>query len=287
MRSPNPKALAIAFACVLTLSGMPAFAQTKVDEAWEILRVNLNEKDSAKRALAVQVLGLLPGDPQAQELSHKAVEDEKPEVRAAAVTALGQLHSKSSISWLHALLSDDEPSVALAAASALITFKDPAAYDVYYEFLVGERKSSKGVIAEQMKTLKDKKKLAEIGFEQGIGFIPYAGIGVSAFKTLHTDDASPVRAAAAKMLIDDPDPETGQALVQATSDKSWVVRTAALDALAKRGDPLYLDAVISAMADDNTSVRCTAAAAVIHLSSAVAAKPAKRKNTKSSAAMTR
>src|ERR1700682_3730176 len=150
MRSRNPKAFAIAFASVLTLGGMPAFAQSKIDEAWEILRVNLNEKDTAKRALAVHVLGLLPGDPQAQELSHKAVEDEKPEVRAAACTALGQWRSKTAIPWLHALLSDDEPSVALAAASALIAFKDPAAYDVYYEFLVGERKSSKGVIAEQM-----------------------------------------------------------------------------------------------------------------------------------------
>jgi HEAT repeat protein len=280
MRSRNPKALAMAFASVLTLGGMPAFAQSKIDEAWEILRVNLNEKDTAKRALAVHVLGLLPGDPQAQELSHKAVEDEKPEVRAAAATALGQLRSKTAIPWLHALLSDDEPSVALAAASALIAFKDPAAYDVYYEFLVGERKSSKGVIAEQMKTLKDKKKMAEIGVEEGIGFIPYAGIGLSAFKTLHADDVSPVRAAAAKMLIDDPDPETGQALVEASSDKSWVVKTAALEALAKRGDPLYLDSILPAMSDDNTSVRCTAAAAVIHLSGVSASKPARRKNTK-------
>jgi HEAT repeat protein len=283
MRSPNPKALAIVFACLLILNGMPAFAQTKIDEAWEILRVNLNEKDTSKRALAVHVLGLLSSDSEALELSHKAVEDEKPEVRAAAAKSLGQLHSKSSIPWLHALLSDDEPSVALAAASALMSFKDPAAYDVYYEFLVGERKSSKGMIAEQMKTLKDKKKMAEIGVEQGIGFIPFAGIGLSAFKTLHVDDTSPVRAAAAKMLVDDPDPETGQALVQAASDKSWVVKTAALEALAKRGDPLYLDGVSSAMTDDNTSVRCTAAAAVIHLSSVAKGKSSKQKNTKSSA----
>jgi len=140
--------------------------------------------------------------------------------------------------------------------------------------------SSKGVVAEQIKTLKDKKKMAEIGVEQGVGFIPYAGIGLSAFKTLHADDTSPVRAAAAKMLVDDPDPETGQALVQASSDKSWVVKTAALEALAKRGDPLYLDGVTSAMADDNTSVRCTAAAAVIHLSSVAVAKSTGRKNTR-------
>jgi hypothetical protein len=124
MRSPNPRGFAFALAIVYLVSafGVPAFAQTKVDEAWEILHVNLNEKDTAKRALAVRVLGLLPGDPQAEELSHKAVEDEKPEVWAAAASTLGQLHSKSSIQWLHALLPDDEPSVALAAASALMGF---------------------------------------------------------------------------------------------------------------------------------------------------------------------
>lgn len=282
MRLPASRAFAVVVVCLATACAMPACARSKTDDAWEILRVNLNEKDTGKRALAVHVLGLLPGDPQAEELSHKAVEDEKPEVRAAAATALGQLHSKSAIPWLHALLSDDEPLVALAAASALMSFKDPAAYDVYYEFLVGERKSSKGVIAEQIKTLKDRKKMTEIGVEEGIGFIPYAGIALSAFKTLHTDDASPVRAAAAKMLVDDPDPETAQALVSASSDKSWVVKTAALEALAKRGDPHLLGGIVPAMADDNTSVRCTAAAAVIHLS-ALAEKSAKRKNSKQAA----
>ena len=52
----------------------------------------------------------------------------------------------------------------------------------------------------------------------------------------------------------------------ATTDKSWVVKTAALEAIAKRGDPKLLDSIVPAMMDDNTSVRCTAAAAVIRLS---------------------
>ena len=283
MRSPNLTAFAMALVCLVAAGGMPAVAQSKSNEAWEILRVNLNDKDSGKRALAVHVLGLMPGDPQGLELSHKAIYDEKPEVRAAAATALGQSHSRSSIPWLRTLLADDEPSVALAAASALISFKDPAAYEVYYEFLVGERKSNKGLLAEQLKTLKDKKKMAELGVEEGIGFIPFAGIGLSAFKTLHVDDVSPVRAAAAKMLTDDPDPESGQALVQATSDKSWVVKTAALEAIAKRGDPQLLDGILPAMKDENTSVRCTAAAVVIRLSTLTAAKAAKEKRANSTA----
>jgi hypothetical protein len=152
--------------------------------------------------------------------------------------------------------------------------KDPQAYDAYYEFLTGGRKVTSGMLANQMKTLKDRKKMAQIGVEQGIGFIPYAGIGVSAFKALREDDVSPVRAASAKMLAGDPDAASGKALVDATSDKSWLVRAAALEAIAKRGDPQLLDSIVPAMQDENTSVRCTAAAAVILLSTlAASAKP--------------
>ena len=157
--------------------------------------------------------------------------------------------------------------------------KDPDAYDVYYEFLTGERKTGKGLIAEQMKTLKDPKKMAELGVEEGIGFIPFAGIGLTAFQTLRTDDVSPIRAAAAKMLANDPDPESGRALVKEASDKSWLVKTAALEAIARRGDPKLLEGILPAMMDDNTSVRCTAAAAVIRLSTLASAKDTRGKNT--------
>jgi HEAT repeat protein len=241
-------------------------AASKRDEAWDILKSNINEKSAEKSAVAIRVLELLPGDPQALELAQKAATDDRPDVRSAAATALGQLHGKSTAAILHKLLFDPEPSVALAAASALMPSKDPAAFEVYYEILTGERKTGNGVIAEQMKTLKDPKKLAAMGVEGGIGFIPFAGIGLTAFETLHVDDVSPVRAAAAKMLTNDPDPESGHALVTATTDKSWLIKTAALEAIAKRGDPQLLDGILPALMDDNTAVRCTAAVAVIRLS---------------------
>lgn len=281
MKSLNPKAFALA--CVFLLfSGSPGTgAESKRDEAWDILQINVIEKSTDKRAIAVRVLALLPGDARALVLVQKASVDEKPEVRAAAATALGQLHGKSSVAILHKLLSDPEPSVALAAASALMPSKDRAAYDVYYEFLTGDRKTGKGLIAGQMKTLKNPKKMAELGVEEGIGFIPFAGIGLSAFKTLRVDDVSPVRAAAAKMLANDPDPESGRALVVGASDKSWIVKTAALEAIAKRGDPQLLDGIFPAMMDNNTSVRCTAAAAVIRLSTLASAKNARGKGAES------
>jgi HEAT repeat protein len=243
-----------------------AFAEDKREQAWDILRATVTEKDTGKRAQAVRVLGLLRGESEALGMARKALGDEKPEVRAAAATALGQMRSRLSIPRLRTLLSDKEPSVVLAAASALMTFKDQSAYDVYYEILTGERKTGKGLITGEMQTLKDPKKLAEQGFDEGIGFVPFAGIGWAAFKTLRTDDVSPIRAAAAKMLADDKDPESGDALVQAASNKSWIVRAAALESIAKRGDPHLLDGIVGALADENTSVRCTAAAAVIRLS---------------------
>jgi len=82
--------------------------------------------------------------------------------------------------------------------------------------------------------------VAKLGFEEGIGFIPFAGIGYEAFKTVAKNDSSPVRAAAANNLAHDPDPGTAKALVKAAADKNWQVRAAALEAIAQRNDPLLV-----------------------------------------------
>src|SRR5262249_23276633 len=104
------------------------------------------------------------------------------------------------------------------------------------------------------------------GFEQGIVFVPFAGMGYGAIKALRKDDTSPVLAAAAKALSKDPDPKSGKALVRAASDKRWLVRAAALDAIAMRNDPTLLPDIESKMYDDKQIVRYTAAATVVRLS---------------------
>jgi HEAT repeat protein len=140
--------------------------------------------------------------------------------------------------------------------------------------LNGSRKSGKGLIASQVSVLRDPKKMAELGFEQGIGFIPFAGIGWGAIQAIRKDDSSPVRAAAAKVLARDPDPATTKALAEATGDKSWIVQSAALEALANRGDPAALATVEPFISDEKGAIRFTAAAAVIRLT---AIKEAKKK----------
>jgi HEAT repeat protein len=250
-------------------------AETPTEKAWHLLKAGLADHNVDKRATAVRVLGLLPNNQEAARLAEHALADEKPEVRAAAATALGQMRARKSIRLLRKALNDNDTSVVLAAASSLRIMGDRAAYRVYYAVLTGERKSGGGLLAGQEKMLKDPKKMAVFGFEQGIGQIPFAGIGFQAIKALRKDDTSPVRAAAAKALAKDPDPRSGKALVTAASDGSWIVRAAALDAIAHRGDPALLPTAIEGMSDDKDAVRFTAAATVLHLSSARA--PASKK----------
>jgi HEAT repeat protein len=154
----------------------------------------------------------------------------------------------------------------LAAAHSLLAMKDAVAYQVYYEILTGERKGKKGLVAGELDTLRDPKKMALLGFQEGIGFVPLAGIGYTTIRTIVKDDSSPVRAAA-RVLADDRDPDIDDALVQvAIGDKSQLVRTAALDALARRGNPTVIDRIAPALSDQKDSVKYTAAASIVHLS---------------------
>jgi len=117
-----------------------------------------------------------------------------------------------------------------------------------------------------MKMLKDPKALSKLGFEAGIGFIPFGGVSYGVFKAVTRDDTSPVRAAAAQKLVSDPDPKSGEALAKTTADPKWLVRAAVANAIAKRDDPALLSAVTPLLDDDNDTVKNVAAAAVIRLS---------------------
>jgi HEAT repeat protein len=256
-------------------------------QAWSILDNGVANSSYEKRAKAVQVLGLIKGDPEAEKLGLKALTDERPEVRAAAAAALGDIGDKSATPELYKMFHDSDISVIMASARALLDLGDNRGYNVYYAILTGETKTGTGLLDQQKKMLKDPQKMAQFGFEQGIGFIPFAGIGWSAFKMLRKDDTSPVLAASALTLANDPDAKSGKALVDAAEQqKSWIVRAAALNALAKRGDPTLMKAAEEALQDEKEEVQFSAAAAVIRLSDIAqgrgapakpAAKPAPKK----------
>lgn len=246
-------------------------------KAWDMLLTAAFSKVTIERTNGIRALGLLRDNARARELAENALKDPKPEVRAAAATALGQMHARESIPKLEATLSDSQIPVVMAAAHALRQLQDDkSAYEVYYELLTGGRKANDGLIAQQLDTLKNPRELAKIGFSEGIGYIPFAGIGWDAYRTMHKKDPNPVRAVAATLLAQDPDPATAKALVNATRDKDWIVRAAAVEAIAQRGDPSLLPKVQLRFSDKNPKVRYSSAAAVIRLSAIEQTKTAKK-----------
>jgi HEAT repeat protein len=263
--------LTLAWLLPLACCAAVTLGQPPQQQAWDILQAGMTDKSAARRTQAVLALGLLPGNQKAVDAAEGALDDKEPAVRAAAATALGQMNSTSSIPKLRKMLSDKQASVVLAAARALHALNDPVAYAVFYEVLTGERKPGDGLIGEGEETLKDGKKTAEFGLEEGIGFVPFAGAGYTAVKAATKDTASPIRAAAAKILAGDTDPRSGDALLKAVSDKKWIVRVSALQALANRGDPQLLSGIVPAMSDANEAVRFTAAAAVLRLTTSAKA----------------
>lgn len=241
-------------------------ASESTDRAWSALNQAADDKSSDKRIKALHALSLLPNDAKAAELAEKALGDPNFHVRSAAAKALGQMKAIGAKPRLKEAINDPETEVVIAAANALYVLKDPAAYEVYYALLTGDRKSSRGLLHSELNTLKDRRSMEKMAFETGIGFVPFGGMGYEAWKTITQDDTSPIRAAAAEKLATDPDPRSGKALEKECSDSKWRVRQAAIDAIAERGDPTLGYGLVQLLDDGNDSVRLDAAAAIVRLS---------------------
>jgi HEAT repeat protein len=236
------------------------------DSAWTELNKGLADKSSDRRTKATRALGLLLNDTKAQQAAEKELKDDpSADVRAAAAVALGDMNAASSQDKLKAALQDKDLKVVISSANALYTFKNPAAYDIYYTLLTGERKGP-GMVESELHTLRDRKQVEELAFQAGLGFVPFGGMGYQAWKTITKDDASTIRAAAAEKLANDPDPKTTEALGHACRDGKWKIRMAVVEAIAKRGDAKLLPSVGPLLYDGNDDVRFEAAAAIIRLS---------------------
>jgi HEAT repeat protein len=242
-------------------------AKTPDQSAWTVLNTGLNDNSTDVRVRAVHVLGELNNNAKAKDAAISAMKNDKQaEVRGAAAQALGEMGAKSAIAALHATYQDTDPSVIIAAAHSLVVLGDDSGYNVYYAVLTGEQKTGQSLSDQQKKMLKDPKKMAALGVQAGVGFIPFGGLAMGGYKMLTRDDTSPVLAAAALMLAKDPDQKSGKALADASANKEkWLVRAAAFDAIAKRGDPVLLNAAEAGLQDEKDLVRISAAAAVIRL----------------------
>lgn len=246
-------------------------------QAWQVLRDGLADTKTANRADAVQALSLVTNNRTAERLAERSLHDAHESVRAAAATSLGQMHARRSIPALKEALADKEVSVVLAATYALYTLKDRTAFSIYYAILMRDKKASEGMVQAQLDRLKDPKKMAELGVQEGLGFVPFGGMGFEAYRQLSKRNESPARTAAARFLAHDPDPVSQDALLQAAlADESENVRKASLDALAERGNPACIEMLMKNLKDDKAAVRYRTAAVIIHLGSV---KPVGKPNT--------
>ncbi len=269
---------AIRVGLVVGLLAMFSVAETPRENAWTTLDSGLANKSWDKRSKAVSVLGELTGDKKAEEAAITALQDGRAEVRGAAAQSLGEMGAKSAIPRLLEMTSDKEPAVILAAARSLITLGDDRGYNAFYAVLTGETKTGTSLTDQQKKTLKDPKKMAGLGLQVGVGFVPFGGLAMGGYKLLTKDDTSPVLAGAALVLAKDPDPKSGQALANAaTQQEKWLVRAAAFDAIAKRGDPSLLPTAVDGLQDKQDEVQYSAAGAVLHLSDIEAQRAEHRK----------
>ena len=199
-------------------------SQAPTERAWLILQQGLANKRAAKRANAVGALRLLPNDPRAQKMAENALADQNPNVRKAAAKALGPMGAVSSAPKLKAVLDDKAPAVILAAAHSLFLLGDREdSYEIDYEG-DEERTAADGFVASGINEVNSPKAVAKIGFETGLGFVPFGGAGYEVFKRASKDDRTPVRAAAAKELARDRDAKIDAALAKACADKKWPVR---------------------------------------------------------------
>jgi HEAT repeat protein len=161
--------------------------------------------------------------------------------------------------------ADQDAEVVFAAAAALYTLGDPRAYEFYYAVLTGQRKTGDSLVESQLKMLQDRRAVARMGIQAGLGFVPFGSLGYGLVRSRTKDDTSPVRAAAAQKLIRDPDAKTTDALISTAADEKWLVRAAVINAIAQRGDSKLLVAVVPRLDDENDTVRFTAAAAVLRM----------------------
>jgi len=238
------------------------------EQAWTVLHAGLIDRTSSRRSSSVQALSLLSGDQRAINFALRALGDRNEHVRVAAATSLGQLHAVKAVPALKKALVDPRMSVVLAATHSLLMLNDPSAYGIYYAILMGDKKPTGGLVQGQLERFKDPKEVAQLGFQEGLGFVPFGGMGYQAVRELRKHDAAPVRAAAARWLALDPDAMAEDALIQiALADTSLMVRLASLDALAERGDQKCIPRLLKNLSDGNSSVRYRTAALILRLAS--------------------
>jgi len=243
------------------------------DRARGLLEDSLKDKNPDNREQAVQALGLVSArEPYLSELE-TMLDDKDVGVRLATITSLVDLKSERTVPALRKALDSDVPEVSFAAAKALWTLDEPLGREALVSVLSGDTKTSSGFITKQkreaLRMLHTPKTMFLFAAKTGAAFapVPGAGTGVSSLQGILSDPSVSGRAATALLLSTDRHPDVLPALQDALADKDWLVRAAAVHAIALRNDPALESDLLPLLEDKKEAVRVRAAAGYLRLES--------------------
>ena len=262
----NPKPKSIACCQAKSLSAA----------AWEVLAEDVQSGRETHQSAAVAALAVIGNRDDVLPLLQGALDDKHASIRKDAALALGDLQARSAKPKLRILLDDSSPDVGFAAANALWKMDDHSGRQILIATLGGTRRGDgfvKGSMKDTYHQYADPKQLAMMGARQAAGavFGP-ASIGITLAQEYMKDRGASSRAASATLLGKDGTPESIHELTLALGDKSWAVRAAAAQALAKSPGHVSPEVLEPLLVDDSITVRDMAAAGIIRLNHAAAPK---------------
>lgn len=248
----------------------PVYADLRA-RAWNLLNEAADSNKVRDRSDGLSAISILKSDRHAIALLKQALQDKDESVRTLAANSLGSMNARSAIPALRDALNDPSPVVSFAAAQSLWRLGDRSGRQLFYEVLLGQRKTMPGLIKQHVNEIKkdihDPKTLALIGIDQASGaFLGPFSMGVSVLEEYAKNTSSPVQAYCATLLSQDPSPDTIEQLSLALGDNNWTVRAAAAKALAEMHDRKVISKLEEMMETDKVApARLAAAAAIVKL----------------------
>ena len=239
---------------------------------WKTLSTGVTDRNSSRRAEAIQALGTLHSSSRAiRTIERTLANDEDSSIRAIAAKVLGDMGARSAIPSLRKSLKDESMGVRFQAAKSLWSMGDRSGRPVLIQILAGEKSASPGVIKSQMdsakKELEDPKKLAMDGaLGAASSLFGPAGWGIKIMQEVTHDRSAPARATSAILLGPDPSLDGLRELEDALTDKSWIVRAAAAQALGATKHRGAISSLLPLLRDSKPPVRFMAAASILRLS---------------------
>lgn len=241
--------------------------------AWKTIDASATSKKPESRIAALAALGTLGSFPHAEDLLKHGIKDPERPVRVAAIVAVGTTGDRNLVPYVREALDDTAPEVVFAAAVALWNLGDRTGENALLGVLTGERKSSPGLIDQQVlqarHDLQNPSTLALIGAEQGAyALLGPFGIGLDVVKLLHNSaGGNTARILAAKLLAEDQTRNARAEFLVALHDRDPYVRAAVARALGGFRGKEISDALLETFADSKPTVRSMAAASYLRVNS--------------------